>query len=396
MGRKRSYPSQREGLADRPLYSAGLTKLAKLQEEGKEAYGDAVLEKEHRLGRPSLFFVGNPPASEGVRQVSYVQPAKVIPSGGEIADVLNEMTRDLVIPEEEFKMVDEARQLGWSWQRIANELQGRTAKQLMKIYSDPRPRSRMRYDAPHPITASARLPPERQAVLSSSLAELLGKKPTLEQSTGSGFARLSSMPLRTVQKEETLVNRRTVDRSGGDARVTLHKEVYSPPYALTVAMAHPTIDPSAIKFFEELHVIDADDTNRTFTFSLKDPDHCACFNIGEGKDGSPLLSWSNLFAFYQLPDGSKWAEHGYLYDREDLEGFAEKHNKTFMHLIPNDLAPQELIRRKGRFHSRVQNIEYECWIYKDNLPADHPHEDDDYFYRITFDPVTMEKIEDTI
>lgn len=73
---------------------------------------------------------------ETSRHVTYVPPAKVIPLNGEVADVLNEMTRDLVIPEEEMKLVEEARQLGWNWQRIANELQGRTAKQLMKIYSE--------------------------------------------------------------------------------------------------------------------------------------------------------------------------------------------------------------------------------------------------------------------
>lgn len=65
------------------------------------------------------------------------------------------------------------------------------------------------------------------------------------------------------------MNRRTVDRSGGDARVSFHKEVSSPSSGFTVAMAHPTIDPTTIKFFEELHVVDADDNNRTFTFSLK-------------------------------------------------------------------------------------------------------------------------------
>ena len=136
-----------------------------------------------------------------------------------------------------------------------------------------------------------------------------------------------------VQKEDALVNRRTVDRSGGDARVSFHRAIGNPSHGFTVAMAHPLIDPAAIRFYEELHVVDADDKQRTFKFSLKgalpyimsrhhwmrlEPEHCACFNIGEGKDGSPLLSWSNLFAFYQLPDGSKWAEHGYLYDREDL------------------------------------------------------------------------------
>ena len=51
---------------------------------------------------------------------------------------------------------------------------------------------------------------------------------------------------------------------------------------------------------------------------LPDTDHCACFNIGLGSDGSPLLSWSHLYAFYRLPDGSTWAEHDYLHDAEDL------------------------------------------------------------------------------
>ena len=49
-----------------------------------------------------------------------------------------------------------------------------------------------------------------------------------------------------------------------------------------------------------------------------DRTHCASFHMGVGKDGSPILSWSDLFAFYQLPDGSKWAEHGYFHDAEDL------------------------------------------------------------------------------
>ena len=73
---------------------------------------------------------------EIVRSVSYVPPARVIPNSGEISEVLNDMTRDLVISEEEYLLVEEACQLGWSWQRIANELQGRTARQLMKIMAD--------------------------------------------------------------------------------------------------------------------------------------------------------------------------------------------------------------------------------------------------------------------
>lgn len=58
MVRKRSFPRQKDGLSDPPIYSAELCKFAKLQDEGKEPYGDAVLDKEQRLGKPSLYRVG--------------------------------------------------------------------------------------------------------------------------------------------------------------------------------------------------------------------------------------------------------------------------------------------------------------------------------------------------
>ena len=34
-----------------------------------------------------------------------------------------------------------------------------------------------------------------------------------------------------------------------------------------------------------------------------------------------------------------------------------------MHLVPEDLGPQELVKRKERIHSRVQNIEYEVHAF---------------------------------
>ena len=33
-----------------------------------------------------------------------------------------------------------------------------------------------------------------------------------------------------------------------------------------------------------------------------------------------IISYSNLHAFYQLPDGTTWAEHGHFYDQDDLVG----------------------------------------------------------------------------
>lgn len=73
-----------------------------------------------------------------------------------------------------------------------------------------------------------------------------------------------------------------------------------------------------VRFFEKAAVTDPDNEAKTFEFCVLDCEHCACFNMGEGADGSPVISWSDLATLYQLPDGSKWAEHGFFYDREDL------------------------------------------------------------------------------
>lgn len=63
---------------------------------------------------------------------------------------------------------------------------------------------------------------------------------------------------------------------------------------------------------------DPDDPGKEYSFDLADTAHGACFNIGIGSDGSPLISWSDLHALYQLPDGTKWAEHGFFHDAEDM------------------------------------------------------------------------------
>lgn len=57
---------------------------------------------------------------------------------------------------------------------------------------------------------------------------------------------------------------------------------------------------------------------------------------------------------------------------------------------------QELFRKAGRYHSRLQNIEYECWVFKDALPKPASlaelgvDEGDAYFWRLTFDPDTLQ------
>ena len=94
-----------------------------------------------------------------------------------------------------------------------------------------------------------------------------------------------------------------------------------------------------------------------FLLFADQPIHCPCFHIGEGPDGTPLLSWSTVYCFYTLPDGTKWAEHSFLHDEDDLIAMGEKSGLSAEGLLP--LKEYELLKRRGRYHSQLQNIEYE-------------------------------------
>lgn len=62
--------------------------------------------------------------------------------------------------------------------------------------------------------------------------------------------------------------------------------------------------------------------------------------------------------------------------------------------------PQELFRKAGRYHSRLQNIEEECWVYKGSLPGTQPGRrgsvrySDVYFWRTAFHPLTLDEVPD--
>jgi hypothetical protein len=74
------------------------------------------------------------------------------------------------------------------------------------------------------------------------------------------------------------------------------------------------------------------------------------------------------------------------------EDIAKKKGVDIKSLLTRVAEPQELFKRFGRFHSRLQNIEYECWISHGVVPEvpGLPAGDTDlYFWTSTFDPVKM-------
>ena len=78
------------------------------------------------------------------------------------------------------------------------------------------------------------------------------------------------------------------------------------------------------------------------------------------------------------------------------EELARKKGRPFARLEAKDTGEQELFRKAGRYHSRLQNIEYECWVFEGALPSQEElagrdvEVTDAYFWRTTFDPETLE------
>ena len=85
------------------------------------------------------------------------------------------------------------------------------------------------------------------------------------------------------------------------------------------------MDGAGVRFFAAVDVSDPDEPGRLYSFDLSNREHGPCFNIGQGADSTPLISWSNLYSLYELPDGSKWAEHGFFHDTEDMVGLPRGH-----------------------------------------------------------------------
>jgi hypothetical protein len=83
-----------------------------------------------------------------------------------------------------------------------------------------------------------------------------------------------------------------------------------------------------VSFYEGVDIVDADDPERIYSFRLSDPPHAACFRMSDSDHGNNIrISYSNCLSFYELPDGTKWAEHGYFYDKDDLTDHVQHENR---------------------------------------------------------------------
>ncbi len=79
---------------------------------------------------------------------------------------------------------------------------------------------------------------------------------------------------------------------------------------------------------------------------------------------------------------------------QQQESMARTLNLPEVPCIGDDHTDEQLFKRRGRFHSRLENIEYECWIYKDMVPediGDKPRQDV-YYWRVMFDPATLHRV----
>ena len=156
-----------------------------------------------------------------------------------------------------------------------------------------------------------------------------------------------------------------------------------------------------VRFFTRADVISHDplDNGLVFRFDLYQMGHGISFNIGTGRDGTPLLSYSTLCALYQLPDGSKWAEHVDYFDLDDLQQHAKKLRRRDWRrtvTLPDHDENKELLRLMGRKHTPLSKCEYESWVYTKMEYADQERRGalvgkEAFFWRVEFDQNTLRR-----
>lgn len=185
-------------------------------------------------------------------------------------------------------------------------------------------------------------------------------------------------------------------------RATLLVPLPSAPPGCTARDFHRLPSLEGVQFFEQAVVADVleddqdgaqlDSQHVSYSFSVREPSHALSFAIGTGSDGSPLLTYSVPHAFYQLPDGSKWAEHTDLYDLDDVRAQGRKTKLPFRQLL-EDIRERELLAAQGRRHTNLDDAEYECHVFSrpefDRRTEAGELPPEAFFCRKMFDPERM-------
>ncbi|KAK9836658.1 hypothetical protein WJX74_005458 [Apatococcus lobatus] len=433
-----------------------LQPLARRQEQGLEYYGDHVLptSKRRKTCSQDTPLLQACLLHEPQRQVPFWRPQHLKPRSKLTAEdeaVLKAAGWGSSGPgswdpaflvSEEDKLIVEARKMGMQWHEIAQHLPERTIGSLRKQFGNSRPKPKSdkprRPSAPLVDLASGRNHPDainapgalKNAAANNSSssqgnstlnpfrarepspAAVDGRSASRPSSAAAGSAAApgsaratpSPAPPHDDVGDIVELNSRRLSRneeSKGQGHVQLSKPLPSAPENFTGAAAHDLDNIDGFKFYQQVAVADPDDAARKYEFDLADPTHCACFNVRDGKDGSPIISWSNLCSLYEMPDGSQWAEHGNLVDAEDLEELASKAGKDHKQLLGSaGASDQELFKKQGRCHSRLENIEYECWVFPREFPEQQQlikmlpqaYTNDLYYWRTMFNPVTFQTV----
>lgn len=83
------------------------------------------------------------------------------------------------------------------------------------------------------------------------------------------------------------------------------------------------------------------------------------------------------------------------------EELASKAGKDHKHLQGSAKASeQELFKKQGRCHSRLENIEYECWVFPREFPdpqelvkkLPYVYTNDLYYWRTMFNPISFQVV----
>ena len=114
-------------------------------------------------------------------------------------------------------------------------------------------------------------------------------------------------------------------------------------------------------------------------------------------DGGKRLAYADILSAYETPDGHAFVEHGYFYDREDLEHIrgSKAALPAFESRAPGRILSNELVNTPHVFHTHASCIEGKVFLTRGG-PNDLPGKDPEskFFWRRAIDlPGSFEEID---
>ena len=112
----------------------------------------------------------------------------------------------------------------------------------------------------------------------------------------------------------------------------------------------------------------------------------------EDPSGDKLLVYADILSAYVTPQGEPFIEHGYLWDKDDLQ--RDPACSKFLSELDRPIGERELINSLGVYHTHAGCIEGLVYLYRGSTASCLPseHSDQEFFWDRAIDLEMGERV----